>query len=138
MEFKEKILNQINKEVYGSTVIEISYLIYQYISVGRQNIQFINLGILRNHITQEYSDYDILLTARVLSILRHPVLDECYELIDNEVAVLIPREEIYLALKEQGQLFHPDTGKEVFDFRSKITVFYKPNQKFLADLEYQK
>jgi hypothetical protein len=66
------------------------------------------------------------------------VLDECYELIDREAAVIIPREDIYLALKEHGKLFHPDTGEEVLDFRQKINVFYKPNEKFLADLESQK
>lgn len=134
MPLKDDILNQISYDIYGQSVINIAAKIYDYVVKGHEHILYINQGILIQNVGAEYDYDEIMLTARLLSMLRNPVLDEFYEFYYNKETIPIPSEKIK-SLSTSEPFINPKTGEEIYDYKDKIFLFYRPNQKFIESLK---
>lgn len=137
MTLKETILKQIPIELYDDSTIQIASIVFDYLKEGGDKITYISHGLLKNRIGGAYSDEEIILTARVLSTTRFPLLEECYEFIDGEIIRRISREiinESYFS----GIFYNPETGEEVLNYQDYIRIYYVPSKDFLNALKDDK
>jgi hypothetical protein len=127
---KETILKPVSLDIYDQSTVQIASLIFDYLKEGGSKLKYISYGILKNRIGNQYSDEEIIFTARILSVLRKPLLEEKYELFYNEEPFPIDRNVIEESLRE-GSLIHPETGDEILNFQSSIRVYYVPSEIFI-------
>lgn len=130
MSFKEDILNQISQEIYEQSTIEIASIIFDYVNERRDELKYISHGLLRSKVGESFSDEQIVLAARVLSILRRPVLDECYTFFFKNNYHPISKEEVF-----SEPFINPQTGDVLKNYQDLINIFYVPNSVFLEHLK---
>lgn len=91
------------------------------------NLNHISFTVLRRVMGEELQDADIFTLALNIAS-RSSLLELKYELIDDEESVDVDILDVIDARKT-GVLHHPNTGKVVDDYASKLFVYFKGTQK---------
>jgi len=84
-------------------------------------------GRLRNTISQSYADRELLLAVQYLTGDRTQLLELHYELIDeDDIPYPLDDDSVRLA-QETGELFHPETGDIVNNYKDKVVLYFMPS-----------
>lgn len=136
--FKETAYRKIQMDLNDTPYFEICMDLFNFLTSERANrLNHITLGTLHRELkSREYSQQEtsrIVSAATYLSGARVHLLNIKFQLIDEETDEVFPVEnDVLHEANLSGRFFHPETGEEVPDYKSKIYPFFEPSEELSA------
>jgi hypothetical protein len=129
----DEIKEELNRRWRGEPILRLCINIVDYISSfppGR--IDMLTFGTLAKAAGKDHVDNELMQALAILTGSRVAALDPRALLVDeDETEHEIAPEELAEA-RATGQLIHPETGEQVFEYESKVIPFFVPSARFLA------
>jgi hypothetical protein len=124
---KQWIIKQIYEDWGDNPQSEICIAVLNYLlRVPVHTLRHITYGSLRKVVGSQYSDQDMLKAIQYLCGDHIGLLEAKFELIENDNDIFeLSNDEVSLAEKT-GELFHPETGELVSNFKEKVFMYFKP------------
>jgi hypothetical protein len=102
--------------------------------VPAKNILHITFGSLKQVITNEFEDSELLMAVQYLSGDRTPLLEIGFEFIENDEIYPLSNLDVKIA-RQTGELVHPDTGELIDDFEDKTFIYFMPG-RLVKEIEH--
>ena len=124
---KQGIMNQIHEDWGDKPQSGICIAVLDYLlRVPTDSLCHITYGSLRKVVGLQYKDNELLKAIQYLCGERINLLEEKFELIENDDNIFaLSNNEVGLA-QATGKLFHPETGELVSNFKEKVFMYFKP------------
>lgn len=114
----ERIPSEIHKQIMLS-IVEYAFK-YKYMTE-------IGIGDVKEHISKDYNEIDILLSLQQLCLLKYPLLEISYEFKESEDEYLHLSKSTVKEAEKTGYLIHPNTGEilKMDIYKRNIYMFFK-------------
>ncbi|MDB9524770.1 hypothetical protein PN498_02120 [Oscillatoria sp. CS-180] len=133
MTSKRTLLETIRDDWGENIQSHICMEIVDYIfSVPCDQLAYLTYGTFRNVTQNKYSNQELLSAIQYLYGDVMKVLEVKFEYIEDGEDYPLDKEELAKA-EETGYLVHPETGKEIEDFRDKVFIYFDA-QNFRQEL----
>ena len=128
MSSKSQLIKQINEDWAEEPQSDICLSILDLLlKLPTDKPSHLTYGRLRNTISQSYADRELLLAVQYLTGDRTQLLELHYELIDeDDIPYPLDDDSVRLA-QETGELFHPETGDIVNNYKDKVVLYFMPS-----------
>lgn len=125
---KSQLINQIHEDWAKEPQSQICLSIFDFLlRLPMDRPLHLTYGRLRSTIGQSYEDREILLAIQYLTGDRTQLLELHYELIDEDDTPYPLDDDLVRLAQETGELFHPETGDIVNNYKDKVFLYFTPS-----------
>lgn len=127
----EQHIKKIEEDIHSASLRKLCIEVVLSVKKQQKNLkrEFFKFKNIEDHIKEKSNKEDLVTVLNYLSGESNRFLETKFQFIDDVGhSFIVPLEEIEDAM-ESGIFCHPETGREVNDFKSKIYIVYKPHEQ---------